>query len=179
MVTAWETRRNKVVKHSKTLKQGHKLAVTHAGSSSWAPPSFLGQEIPSEKVHSQESETTRLQESIRSQRIQLKRIQESQTQIHELSSEDSDEDFDSGSLMSEESGNMKGDSKDDTSRMLNRLLESQADMEARIDQRIDARLLATLHTFFSTQGHQNSLGTSSRDGPQAGEHHSPTQMNHE
>ena len=179
MVTAWETRRNKVVKHSKTLKQGHKLAVTHAGSSSWAPPSFLGQEIPTEKVHSQESETTRLQESIRSQRIQLKRIQESHTQIHELSSEDSDEDFDSGSLMSEESGNMKGDSKDDTSRMLNRLLESQADMEARIDQRIDARLLATLHTFFSTQGHQNSLGTSSRDGPQAGEHHSPTQMNHE
>jgi len=69
--TAWMKKRDKVLKHLSTFKKGHKQAVTHAGSCSWAPPTFLEQETSITDINLNVAEATRLQESIRTQTIQL------------------------------------------------------------------------------------------------------------
>ena len=177
MVQAWQKRRDKVLKHSKTLKQGHKQAITHAGSSAWTAPAFLGQETTPESNIIHDDEATRLQESIRMQTIQLRRLQGNQQLNDELKSDDSDDDFEEDSAMSEDSGAIKVAPKEDkAARMLRQLLESNAAMEAKIDERIDARLTATLRTFFGQSGFSDA---SKSDGSNAGGHHSATSFNHE
>jgi len=172
-------KRDKVLKHIPTLKKGHKQAVTHAGSSSWAPPSFLEQEISMTEINPNVVEATRLQESIRTQTIQLRRLQDTQQQNDILNSEDSDEDYEDESVMSEDSGAMKvAPQEDKTARLLRQLIDSQAAMEAKINERIDTRLMATLHSYFGGSN-QTLPGSTSAEGSTAGGHHSTLPSSHE
>ena len=182
--TAWLTHVDQIVKNLQTLKKGEKQSITHAGSTSWVPPSFVEQESkPMDSYSSTNEEATRLQESIRLQTIQLRRLQGTQTVNLDLHSDDSDSDYEEESNMSEDSGAMKVSPSDEVTSIRiqqQRILDTQAAMEARLEARIDARLMATLTEFFARGNPtHNSSQSSISEGQQTGGSYSKDNQNHE
>jgi len=178
---AWSSKVDRIIQEMKTLRNGDQFGITHAGCTAWKSPTFFLTTPTVRKLPQPSEELSKMKESIRLQKIKVRRLEKRQGLVEEDDDSDSD-DPDHIVTQSASASEMSEDPPDNTPSSGDNTLTLQAVQQLFKDRdsQLEQRLLSQLTQLLSkTMGTPLSVAPAPSAGLHSGGFNSHNPQNHE